>query len=205
MEKLIRVMMLITIILIACEKIKDEDVTPVDESQEFIKRECPECDENVTFEGYGNLKFSTAGWDGDLDSVYGGLNIEKDCGWEIFHNFDGGWGSTYRVFSPSCDTSVVLIWMWGDFNGLALRKNWEGYLNDPSDSIKMGCSLEHFLKIYPDYKPDRGGHVYQNPFLSGDNDFYYEYYCFFDKYHSYVGFSQKEKKMEWFYYFRISL
>jgi hypothetical protein len=115
-----------------------------------LREECPHCNEDATWTKYGNVEMDKTGYDGALDESLDGTHIEYDCGWQIYQGHAGGIGNTYEV--TSCHTSVVLIWMNGVFSAMELNENWEGSLNDSRGSIKMGCTLKDFLKIYPEFK-----------------------------------------------------
>jgi hypothetical protein len=160
---------------------------------------CPTCDDDVTWDGYGDIKFGHTGYDGELSEDYSSsTNMQSDCGWQIYNSCAGGVGDTYQVFSSACDTSVILIWMWGNFNALVLNDNWKGYFNNPNDSIQMGCSMKHFLDLYPNYTPWSGDSI-STVFFTQDNSLHYFLVDDISEHISYVGFSLKEKKLDWLY------
>lgn len=160
---------------------------------------CPLCDENITSKGYGKLKFLNTGYDGDLSSDWSSLHIESDCNWKIYMGNVGGVGNTYEVYSSSCDTSVVLVWMWGNFSAIIANKNWKGYFNNPADNIKMGCDMNQFLKKYPNYKPWCGvTECLTTVFFTDSKSLHYLFVDDVSEHISYVGFSL-DKKWDWLY------
>lgn len=157
---------------------------------------CPSCDENVTWEGYGNIKFLNTGYDGNLSKECSNpIDIEDDCGGVIHDGNVGGSGNTYEV--ELCNKSVIFIWMWGNFSALMLNKDWKGYFNNPSDNIKMGCSMEYFLRIYPNYQPWSGDSL-ANPFFNDDDMPHYFFVDYVSEHISYARFSL-DKKLDWLY------
>jgi len=118
---------------------------------------CPNCNETVTWESYGNAKFYEFGNDD------WGWRLNSSCGWRIYDGHEGGYGDTLQL--ASCNDGVIFVWAWQTFRGLILSEGWKG---QTEKGIMIGDTLDDFLYEYPTFywNNEYGGKVYfkrENP------------------------------------------
>lgn len=122
---------------------------------------CPQCNEDVywvnsptnSFTQYGRIVPGYFGGDS------WGWKLEYDCGWWVDPNHQGGTGNTLEL--TSCNDSVRFIWAYQALSEIVLRENWTG---QTWEGVGIGCSLDEFLYVYPDftlYYADYNGSIYQ--------------------------------------------
>lgn len=105
---------------------------------------CPSCNEDVTWDSYGNLFIG----DPSLSPDARGWDLLKySCGWHTNGISEGGEGMQLWFYCEN--EGVILIWAFNEFWGIILYENWGG---QTAEGIRMGDSKQKFLKTYPRFK-----------------------------------------------------
>jgi len=102
---------------------------------------CPSCDENITWNSYGDFEFEESGDDST------GWKLESKCGWSVYNGHQGGYGDTLELSSCG-NNGVIFVWAYQTFHAFRVSEGWNGKTDK---GIGIGDSLNVFLANYPDF------------------------------------------------------